>query len=98
MNNVIIRKGVFPETAIGLESEMFSFVYLDLDLYLSTLKALEFFYPRVTKGGYFYIHDYNNPSESKAGVFRAVNEFMKNKLEKIMEVPDVLGSVIFRKL
>jgi len=98
MTNVIIRKGVFPETAKGLEEENFSLVYLDLDLYISTLKALEFFYPKVPKGGFFYIHDYHNPTESKAGVFRAVNEFMKHKSEKIIEVPDVLGSVIFRKI
>jgi len=97
LNNIIIRKGIFPETSKGLESEVFSFVSIDADLYVSTLKGLEFFYPRVSRGGYIFIHDYHNPKESKAGVFRAVNEFMKDKPEKLVEISDVLGSVIIRK-
>ena len=98
LNNIIIKEGIFPGTSVGLESEIFSFVYLDADLYISTLKGLEFFYPRLSKGGYIFIHDYHNPTESKAGVFRAVNEFMRDKPEKILEISDVLGSVIIRKL
>jgi len=97
LSNIIIRKGIFPETSKGLESEVFSFVSLDADLYVSTLKGLEFFYPRISRGGYIFIHDYHNPGESKAGVFRAVNEFLKDKPEKLVEIPDVLGSIIIRK-
>jgi len=81
MNNIIIRKGYFPETAKGLESEMFSFVMLDLDLYKPTLAGLEFFYPRVKAGGYIFAHDYNSP-ESDHAVSRAMNEFLKDKPEK----------------
>lgn len=97
LNNIFIRKGVFPETAKGLESEIFSFVSLDVDLYLSTLKGLEFFYPRVSKGGYMFIHDYNNPYECNKGVFRAVKEFLTDKPEKIIEIPDINGTAIIRK-
>ena len=43
MNNITIKKGTFPETAVGLESEFFSFVHLDADLNHSTLKGLDFF-------------------------------------------------------
>ncbi len=98
LNNIFIRKGIFPETTEGLESETFAFVYLDADLYKSTLEGLKFFYPRISKGGYLLIHDYHNPQESNAGVMRAVNEFMTDKMEKIIELPDVLGSIILRKL
>lgn len=98
LNNIIMRKGIFPVTTKGLESETFSFVYLDADLYKSTLEGLNFFYPRISKGGYLFIHDYHNPQESNAGVMRAVNEFMIDKIEKILEIPDVLGSIIIRKL
>lgn len=97
-DNIIIRKGIFPETTNGLESEKFAFVYLDADLYKSTLEGLRFFYPRISKGGYLLIHDYHNPQESNAGVLRAVNEFMKDKVEKILEIPDVLGSIILRRI
>ncbi len=98
LNNIIIRKGIFPMTTKGLESETFAFVYLDADLYKSTIEGLKFFYPRISKGGYLFIHDYHNPQESNAGVMRAVNEFMIDKIEKILEIPDVLGSIIIRKL
>ncbi|MFX1311248.1 MAG: TylF/MycF/NovP-related O-methyltransferase [Promethearchaeota archaeon] len=97
LNNVIIRKGIFPETTKGLEYETFSFVCLDADLYKSTIEGLKFFYPRISEGGYIFIHDYHNPQESNAGVLRAVREFMSNKKEKILEIPDVLGSVVIRK-
>ncbi|MGE5409583.1 MAG: TylF/MycF/NovP-related O-methyltransferase [Clostridiales bacterium] len=96
-NNVIIKKGYVPETLIGLEEERFAFVLLDLDLYLPTKKSLEFFYPRISKGGYIFVHDYNSP-ESNWAISRAVNEFMENKPEKIMEIADNWGSIMFRKL
>ncbi len=98
LNNVVIRKGIFPETTKGLETEKFSFVYIDADLYISILDGLRFFYPRISQGGYLFIHDYNNPQESNAGVLRAVREFMADKEEKILEIPDILGSIVFRKI
>ncbi|MHA1285478.1 MAG: TylF/MycF/NovP-related O-methyltransferase [Promethearchaeota archaeon] len=98
LENVYIKKGIFPETAKGLEKELFSLVIIDLDIYQSTLDALEFFYPRLSSGGYLFIHDYNNPLESNAGVFKAVNEFKKKIKERIIELPDKWGSVIIRKM
>jgi O-methyltransferase len=96
-SNVIFRVGTFPGTALGMESERFAFVLLDADKYAATLAGLEFFYPRMTPGGYMFIHDYNSP-ESEHGVSRAVNEFLQGKLERIVEIPDIWGSVLFRKL
>jgi len=98
LNNIVIRKGLFPETAEGLEDEAFSFIMIDLDIYEPTMSALEFFYPRIKSGGYIFIHDYNNLYESKGAVYRAVNKFMKDKPEKIIEIPDKWGSVIIRKI
>lgn len=96
INNVIIRKGFFPETAQDLQAESFSFVMIDFDLYDSTLAALEFFYPRMTRGGYIFLHDYNS-SESDYGVSKATNLFMNDKVEKIICIPDVCGSAVIRK-
>lgn len=98
MDNLIIRKGIFPETTIGLENEKFSLVIIDVDILKSTLDALNFFYPRVQSGGYIFLHDYNNPIESNRGAYRAVNYFMKDKYEKLIEIPDKWGSVIIRKI
>jgi len=95
-SNVVIRKGYFPETATDLENERFAFVMCDVDLYAPTLACLEFFYPKVMKGGYFMFHDYNCP-ESNMAVSKAVDEFMKDKDETLIDVPDMFGTVLFRK-
>lgn len=97
LNHVIFRPGYFPETAQGLENEKFAFVMLDLDLYKPTVAGMEFFYPRLVSGGYLFAHDYNSP-ESQRAVSRAVNEYMKDKPEKIVELPDKWGSAIIRKI
>src|SRR5687768_9779685 len=47
----IIKKGYFPDTAAGLE-EKFCFVSIDTDLYEPVLAGLQYFYPRLTAGGY----------------------------------------------
>lgn len=96
-SNVQFRVGKFPDTAAGLESEQFAFVMLDLDKHAWTLAGLEFFYPRVARGGYVFAHDFNSP-ESEFGVSRAVNEFLKGKPERVLEIPDVWGSAVFRKI
>lgn len=95
-DRVIIRKGRFPETAAGLENERFAFVLLDLDVFAPTQAGLEFFYPRLAPGAYVFVHDYNSP-ESNAACFRAVEEAMRGKPERVIEIPDVWGSVVFRK-
>ena len=95
-SNVVFRVGTFPETTRGMESERFAFVLLDADKYAPTLAGLEFFYPRMTRGGYMFIHDYNSP-ESERGVSRAVNEFLQGKPERVVEIPDIWGTVLFRK-
>ncbi len=97
LDNVVIRKGYFPETARGLEDETFAFVMLDLDLKKPTLAGLQFFYPRMRPGGYIFAHDYNSP-ESGWAVSRAVDEFMRDKPEKLIEIPDEWGSIVFRKI
>jgi O-methyltransferase len=46
----LIKKGFFPETAKGVETN-FAFVSLDVDLFAPTLAGLEYFYPRLERGG-----------------------------------------------
>jgi O-methyltransferase len=96
-DNVAFHVGRFPDTAAGLEHEMFSLVLLDLDIYEPTLAALDFFYPRVSRGGYCFIHDYNSP-ESDYAMKRATMSFFGDKPEMLIEVPDIWGSVMFRKM
>lgn len=93
--NVVIRKGYFPETAYGLE-ENFAFVSIDVDLYKSIYDALKYFYKRLNIGGYIFIHDYNN--KEFFGVKKAI-ELFEEKYEILKKVPisDQGGTVIIVK-
>jgi O-methyltransferase len=80
--NCIVKKGYFPKTAEGLE-ERFAFVSLDADLYQPMLEGLKYFYPRLEKGGYIFIHDFFH--EDFTGTRKAVLEY--KSIEKIHYVP-----------
>jgi len=72
---VSFHQGFFPQSVQGtaLESERFSFVHLDVDIYQSTLDGLRFFWPRLLPGGALISHDYS--SQSCQGVKTAFDEF-----------------------
>ncbi len=69
--------GLFPASAAGLEDLRFSCVHLDLDLYDSTLAALEWFWPRMVPGGILVSHDY----PLSDGVVKAFHEFFDARPE-----------------
>lgn len=70
--NCIIKKGYFPDSAEGIE-DTFAFVSLDVDVYAGTKSGLEWFWPKLSKGGIIMIHDYN--CNNCPGVRKAVDEF-----------------------
>lgn len=92
--NVVVRKGYFPETTHGLE-ETFAFVSLDVDLYKPTASGLSYFYPRLSAGGYIFVHDYNN--QRFRGVRNAVDEFAKATGAPVVQLPDLAGTAIIAK-
>ena len=96
-NDVVYVKGYFPDSIPeSIESEAkFSLVHLDCDLYEPISSGLKFFYPRLSPGGMIIIHDYSNPHW--AGVKLAVNEFLFDKKERPVLVPDRSGTAIIRK-
>ena len=96
-HNVQFHIGRFPETTVGLETNRFAFVMLDGDCYATTHAGLEYFYPLTPHGGFIFMHDFNSP-ESNYGVSRAVYEFLRNKPEQLVEIPDPWGSAVFRKI
>lgn len=96
LDNVEFRVGLFPETTKGLEQEQFSFVLFDADKYDVAMAAFEFFYPRLSPGGYFFLHDFNS-SESDWAVSKATRLFLRDKPEAIVEIPDICGTALFRK-
>ena len=92
-----ILSGWFPETATAVpEGERFAFVQLDCDLYAPTLAGLEFFYPRMAARGLVVVYDY--ASGRWPGVAQALDEFLADKPEAPLTIPDVSGSVAFRRM
>jgi hypothetical protein len=84
-NNIILYKGVFPGTARDISNARFAFVHLDTDLYESTKAGLEWFYPRLNKGGILISHDY----DTSVGVNQAFEEFFAGRPEPYF---DLVGS------
>ena len=89
----VIRRGLFPQTAEGLEGERFALVSLDADLEESTLSGLRWFLPRMSAGGYLLLHDYNNPK--LPGVKRALRRY-EAEAGRVRAVPisDVNGTLV----
>lgn len=94
--SVVIRKGFFPETARGLESERYAAVSLDVDLYAPTLAGLQYFYPRLSEGGTIILHDYN--SLRFDGVRRAAADYEQEygRLD-LIPLSDLHGTAIIVK-
>ena len=88
----VIRQGLFPATAEGLE-ERFALVSLDVDLEESTLQGLRWFLPRMNPGGYMLLHDYNSPR--LPGVRAAVRRW-EAECGRLHAVPlcDVNGTLV----
>lgn len=99
------RKGYFPDTVMSEEKEeKYCLVSLDADMYNPILAGLEFFYPRLSEGGYIMIHEYHarllegNGIQNFAGVKAAVRDF-ERKYGHICYVPitDRNGTLIITK-
>lgn len=58
--NVIIKKGWFPESAFDLESEKYAVVHIDTGLYSPTYSGLQYSFPRMSKGGVIIVSGYEN--------------------------------------
>jgi O-methyltransferase len=90
----IIKKGFFPETTAGID-DSFAFVSLDTDLYEPIYQGLIYFYPRMAKGGYIFVHDVNN--DAYQGAAKAVNQFSSENGISFLPIPDSCGSAVFIK-
>lgn len=73
---VFIHKGIFPQdTGKVIDDVKFSFVHLDVDVYESYLDGLNFFWPKMIKGGVIICDDYH--AWTCVGAKVAVDEFLK---------------------
>lgn len=93
--NCIVRKGCFPDTAIGLEDEEYVFVNIDADLYKPTIAGLEYFWPRLVENGYLFVHDYF--SFSYGGARKAVEEFSEKYGVGFTPIGDMFSVAFVKK-
>ena len=90
------EKGYFPDTLTEKHKKnSYSVVSIDCDLYKPIKSALEQFYPLLSRGGVFLVHDYS--SFFWEGATNAVDEFCKETGELAVCMPDKSGSAIIRK-
>lgn len=95
LETLIIKQGYFPDSLQGLEDK-FCFVSLDMDFEESIYQGLVYFYPRLARGGYIFVHDYNS---SLRGVEKAVDKYENNFDVMLHKVPicDANGSLVITK-
>jgi O-methyltransferase len=55
--NIQIYEGLVPDTLEAVKDLTFSLVNLDMDIYVPTIAALHFFWPRMTSGGIIVLDD-----------------------------------------
>lgn len=94
--NVVCKKGLFPESLDKLE-ERFAFVSIDVDFQQSIYDGLSYFYPRLNAGGYIFVHDYN--SVKLKGVKAAIQMYEQKNGIRIAKVPipDLEGTIVLTK-
>jgi len=89
--------GHFPVSTSAIAGELsLCMAHLDCDLYLPMKAGLEYFYSRLAPGGILVIHDYS--SLNWHGAERAVDEFLADKMERLVPIPDKSGTAVIRKL
>ena len=82
-NNIIIKNGVFPETASDI-NEKFCFVLIDCVLYYSVHNSLVYFYDKIDINSNIIIDDYGRPE--CPGVKVAVDSFLNEKKDFKFEI------------
>lgn len=81
---VTLVRGFFSKTLSTLPDQLYFFVNLDCDLYESHLECLEFFYPRMERGGIIFFDDYNSFHYPMAK--KAIDDFMKGRPEQLFHL------------
>lgn len=81
--NVVLYKGLFSDTLNNVADKTFCFVHIDCDLYQSARECCEFFYPRMTHGGYMLFDDYGYIPSMKC----AIDEYFSDKIEHPILLP-----------
>jgi O-methyltransferase len=84
--NIRLVKGFFSHTLPQLSETEFKVVHLDCDLYQSYVTCLNFFYPRLVRGGYMVFDEYDFSMAVYPGARKAIDEFFGDKPEKLQRL------------
>lgn len=82
-DNVDLYKGWIPEVFNKLDDKQYSYVNIDVDLYNPTKNSIEYFWPKLIKGGVLICDDYG--SDKTPGARKAMNDFFG--VDNILELP-----------
>lgn len=93
-DNYHLYRGWIPQKFTEASKRKFSLVHIDVDLYQPTYDSLQFFYPRVAKGGIIIMDDYG--FITCPGAKRAADEYFVGKPEPILMLTTGQGMVIKR--
>lgn len=97
-DKAIVCQGFFPQSiSKEAEKEKYMFVSIDVDFEESMFQGLKFFYPRMTKGGIIFVHDYN--TYFLQGIKKAVLRYEEEIGESLYRIPiaDRAGTLIIVK-
>lgn len=81
---VKLISGYFSESMHQYDGGDIALLHLDVDLYSSYKETLEFFYPKVVKGGVITFDEYQEASKYHQGAKKAIDEFFAERQEKIV--------------
>jgi hypothetical protein len=94
-NEITLVKGYFENTLGQFADRRFSLVHLDCDLYDSYMTCLNFFYPRMRRGGYMVFDEYDFCASIYPGAQKAIDSFLSDKPEKIQRFPEAVSPRYF---
>jgi O-methyltransferase len=83
--NVVFHQGFFPQTAGPVTETTFALAHIDVDIYVSVIDCCEFFYPRMSRGGFMVFDDYG--FVTCPGAKEAVDAFFADKPEQPCYLP-----------
>jgi O-methyltransferase len=95
-SDIHIYPGWIPAEFHRVADRRFCLVHLDVDLHEPTRDSLKFFYPRMEPGGIIVCDDYGSALCPGARV--AIDEYLEDKPERIIDLPTMQGLIIKRPL
>lgn len=82
-SNVRLVKGFFENSLQKYDGMSVAFLHLDVDLYKSYKVTLEYFWPKVARGGVVLFDEYKNEIEKFPGGCKAIEEFFGDLVTQI---------------